>query len=162
VAQFGYMGPCEESDPGGCPEASCVGWNPSAATEHSTKKWKTNIDDDFFAALFDDPVPLIECDTGRFVQHDSEEGGPAEWWDFANLVSGDFFYEIGLRSRDKFVSIVIGEVFWPLDTSEHMMAAFDALQDSGATTFNIYFKRGTAWKEIQVALIDCGSNCPAP
>lgn len=162
--QVELMGPCPTRQDGedACPAAFCLLWNPVTQTQFTGGSTpKANVDDDFFAALFDNPTKLVECDAGRFVQHDSAPGGTPEWWSLEGLVSGDFFYEIGMRSGDRDVSIKIGSTYYPLDTSDHMMQAFDAL--GSTSTFKIKYKRGGAWQaETAVSLIECGSNCPNP
>jgi hypothetical protein len=155
--QVEYQGACEDSDlDDECPAATCSGWSPAKWTAAGTtggQRWAT-VDDDQWERLFGSD--LIECDAGRLVQHDSAAGGPAEWWDFQGLVSGDFLYEIGLRTGDIAKRVRIGANWFPITTDLERMNAFEQL--NGATTFRLEVQRGVNLVTIDITIADCGLN----
>jgi hypothetical protein len=158
--QIRIAGPCED-DPidDECPVASCTGWDPlkwTAATSSCTGsagRACATVDTDLWNGIFVDPFDLIECDAGRLRQHDSPSGGPAEWWDFGSLISGDFFYELGLRTNDKLVRVKIGSIWKPLTTDAEMQVAYEML--NSATDFTLEVQRGSALKQFWVKIQQC-------
>jgi hypothetical protein len=163
--QIRIAGPCED-DPidDECPVASCAGWDPvkwtaaAASCTGSAGRACATVDTDLWEGIFADPFDLIECDAGRLRQHDSAPGGAAEWWDFGSLVSGDFFYELGLRTNDKLVRVKIGSIWRPLTTDAEMQTAYEAL--NAATNFTLEVQRGVNLKQFWVKIQQCpGAGC---
>ncbi len=159
-AQVEYAGPCEDAGPEECPAGAwCTNWDPVKWTKHWTSGGQhyTTIDDDFWAALFTD-YDIMNCDVGRYTQHDSDPGGPAEWWDWQGLVAGDFFYEIGLRTNDKNTKVRNSALhsWMPLNTDANMWAAMDALE--GDNAFQVQVTRAGNLRTINVSVVACASS----
>ncbi len=156
VDQVQIAGPCED-DPADdeCPVPTCGGWDPLKWTATSSSCTGSGglpcstIDTDLWTGIFADTFDLIECDIGRWVQHD----GPPEWHDWAALAPGDFFYEIGLRNGDISKRVKIGANWYPITTDAELTTAFEAL--NGATTFTLETKRGAVTQQRWIRIQQC-------
>ena len=143
-----------------CSSFNCEGYDPGSVAAYvpiNSTSGVASLDGEFLETLRENPFLLWECDEARYVQHIT---GSTTRWVFEQVGEGSLLYELGVRTGDKDASVWefnpttyarIGSIY-PLDSTEHIAVAFDALINAtGVDTFiAMQFTRGLRTHTIYI------------
>jgi hypothetical protein len=123
-------------------QSLCTNWDPASEITYDSVQDVYSMSYGFLMGLAMDPAPLVACDSGVFLPL-----GGATGFELANTSSDEFFYEMGLRNGDEFLSLN----GLPLNTYFDIGVAVVTLW--GETSFTLEVKRGSTVLEFDYELI---------
>lgn len=122
--------------------AMCDGWDPGS--EITMTSGVRHIEQSFIDDLVANSLPLLYCDSARF-----EVASSGAYYEVVDAVSGDFFYEVGLRNGDVVKSLNGASLATDEDVAE-AFGDFYVAGPVGSHTLEVERYVGAALKTIKL------------